>query len=92
MEAGEANVGKMEKQLKIWGAEIDGLAVKADEAGTEVGTTHRRRVDNLKAKYRVAQSKLAELKAAGDGKWDTLETGIESAWNDLRVAFRDLRM
>jgi hypothetical protein len=90
METREAHVGTMEQQLKEWGAKLDGLVAKADTAGTEAEIGYRKRIDDLRAKYRVAESKLDELKAAGSEKWETFETGVESAWNELRVAFKEL--
>jgi len=51
----------------------------------------RKRIDDLKAKYQAAQSKLAELKAASGEKWGVLKTGVESAWNELEAAFKKLK-
>jgi hypothetical protein len=90
METTGAKVGKMEKQLKEWGARLDELTAKADEAGTRAKGDYRKRVDDLRAKYQVAQSKLDELRTAGSEKWETLKTGVESAWSDLEVAFKKL--
>jgi len=90
METRETDVGKMETQLKEWGTKLDELVAKADAAGKEADTDYRKRIDNLKAKYQVAHSKLDELKAAGSEKWDTFGTGVESAWNELRDAFKEL--
>lgn len=90
MDTRDAHVGTMEKQLKEWGATLDALVAKADTAGTEAGVDHRKRIDDLKAKYRVAQSQLDELKATGSEKWQTIETGVEGAWNELRIAFKEL--
>jgi len=90
MEPKEAHVGKMEQQLTEWGAKLDALVAKAETAGTEARDDHRKRIDDLRAKYRVAQSKLDELKTAGSDKWQTIETGLEGAWKELRVAFKEL--
>jgi hypothetical protein len=90
METRDADVGKMETQLKEWGTKLDELLAKADAAGTKADTVYRKRIDNLKAKYQVAHSKLDELKSAGNAKWDTFGTGVESAWNELRDAFKEL--
>lgn len=90
MDAREANVGRMEAQLKEWGAKLDGLVAKADSAGTEADIDYRKRVDDLKAKYQAAHSKLGELKSAGSDKWETFETGLENAWSDFRDAFTSL--
>jgi hypothetical protein len=91
MEKMEAHVGKMEKQLRQWGAQLDELVAKAEGAGTEAKVDYRKCIDDLKAKHQVAQSKLDELKAAGSEKWETLKTGVESAWNELDVAFKKLK-
>ena len=86
----EANVSKMETQLQQWGAKLDKLAAQVEEAGTEAKLDYRERIEALRAKHRLARSQLDELKAAGSGKWETLKTGMEGAWNELEVAFKKL--
>jgi hypothetical protein len=44
----------------------------------------------MRTKYETAEEKLAELKAAGSAKWETLQAGIETAWSELEAAFRKL--
>jgi hypothetical protein len=90
METVEAHVGKMEAELKSWGAKLDALVAKADAAGTGAKIDYRRRLDDVTARYEVAQSKLHKLQAAGSGKWDTFKADIESAWSDLETAFKKL--
>jgi hypothetical protein len=87
----EANVGKMEAQLSHWGAKLDELVAKAEEAGGEVKVDYRKRIDELKAKHQAAHSKLEEFKAAGNGKWEHFKTGVESAWVELENAFKELK-
>lgn len=91
METMEAHVGKMETKLKRWGAKLDKLVAKAEEAGTDAKNDHRKRIDDLKAKHQMAQAKLDELKTAGSEKWETFKAGVESAWNDLETAFKKLK-
>ena len=86
----EANVGKMEAKLRQWGARIDKLVVKAEAVGTEVKIDYRKDIDDLKGKYKVAQSKFDEFKAAGSAKWEIFKTGLETVWNDLENAFKKL--
>jgi len=90
METVEAHVGKMEAELKSWGAKLDALVAKADAAGTEAKIDYRQRLEDVTASYKVAQSKLHKLQAAGSGKWETFKTDIESAWSDLETAFKKL--
>ncbi len=91
MERTEEHVGKLETQLKQWGAKLDEFVAKADKAGTTARIDNRKRIDDLKAKVHAAQAKLDEVKAAGSEKWDTLKTGVESAWNELELAFKKLK-
>jgi peptidoglycan hydrolase CwlO-like protein len=91
MEKTQDNVGKLETQLKQWGAKLDEIVAKADRAGTTARIDNRKRIDDLKAKVKAAQSKLDEVKTAGSEKWDTLKTGVESAWAELDLAFKKLK-
>jgi hypothetical protein len=91
MEGTEGHVGKMEAELRQWGAKLDELVAKVEKAGADVKIEQRKRLDDLKAKYQVAQAKVCEVKAAGSEKWATLKTGVESAWKDLEAAFKKMK-
>lgn len=91
MEKTEDNVGKLETQLKQWGAKLDELVAKTDRAGTTARIDNRKRIDDLKAKVQVAQSRLDEVRTAGSEKWETLKTGVESAWAEIEIAFKKLK-
>ena len=80
----------MESELKQWGAKLDKLVAKVEAAGTEVKIDYRKRVEDLKAKYKLTQSKFDECKAAGGAKWGIFKTGVESAWSDLEASFKKL--
>jgi len=90
METMAAHVGKMETRLKEWGAQLDELVAKGHEASAEAKIDYRKRIDDLKAKHQAAQAKLEELKTAGSEKWETFKAGVESAWNELEVAFKKM--
>jgi hypothetical protein len=90
MKIDEANVGKMEGELRQWGVKLDKLIAKANAAGSEAKVDYRKGVEDLKVKYKVAQSKFAECKDVGGAKWGILKTGLEAAWNDLETAFKKL--
>jgi len=81
---------KLEDQLKSWGAKLNELAAKVDAAGREGKDDARRRLADMKAKVKVAQSKLEEAKAAGGDKWDKFKSGIESSWKELESSFQKL--
>ena len=90
MENREEHVGQMETQLKQWGKKLDELTAKAENVGTEAKGDYRKGIDDLKAKYRVTQSKLAEFKTGSSENWDTFKTGIENAWSELEEAFKKI--
>jgi peptidoglycan hydrolase CwlO-like protein len=90
MQLFEAKLGKLEAQLKQWGAKLDDLVAKAEETGAEVKVDYRKHIDELKSQHKAAQVKFDELKTAGSEKWETLKTGVESAWNELETTFQKL--
>jgi hypothetical protein len=90
METVESHIGKMETELRQWGARLDKLVEKADAAGTGAKIDYRRRLEDLREKYAAAEKRLAELKAAGSSKWDTYKGGVETAWSELETAFTRL--
>ena len=89
MEPVGSNLGKLETQLRTWGARLDEMVASA-AARTPASGDYRKRLDEVKATYKVAERRFGELRKAGSGKWETFQGGIESAWNDLDMAFRKL--
>jgi hypothetical protein len=90
MQTVEWHVGRREAELRAWGARLDDLVLNADAAGTEEKIDYRSRLDDLREKYAAAESRLAALKAAGSGEWDTYKGGVETAWTELAKAFTKL--
>jgi len=80
----------MEKRLKHWGAQLDELVAKAGEAGTEIKADYHKHLDDLKLRHKAAQAKLDELKAASGAEWESFKAGVESAGNELEVAFKKM--
>jgi len=91
MENTQEHVGKMETQLRHWGARLDQVVAKAEKAGAGVNADRQKYVDELKVKYQAAQSKFGEFKTAGNEKWETFKTGVEAAWSDLEAAFKKIK-
>jgi hypothetical protein len=88
MKTKNAHVGKIESRLKHWGAKLDELVAKAGAAGTEMKADYRQHLDDLRAKHRVVQAKLSELKSASGAEWESFKTGVDSAGEELEVAFK----
>ena len=90
MESADADLGKMEAELRQWGTRLDNLLAMADLVGTAARIDRRERLDDLKKKYDAAEAKLAALKAAGSGKREIIRGGVENAWSELAMAFTRL--
>ena len=90
MEPVKSHVEKLETQLRTWGARLDEMVARVESARTQASDDYRKRLDEVKAKYKVAEMRFGELRKAGSGKWEAFQGGIESAWNDLDMAFRKL--
>ena len=87
MKTKKAHVGKIESRLKRWGAKLDELVAKAGEAGAEIKVDTQEHLADLRAKHKVAQAKLEELKAARGAEWESFKAGVESAGDELELAF-----
>ena len=90
METVEAHVEKMEAELKQWGARLDKLLTEAQATRADAKIDYRKRLDDLREKYVAAEKSFAELKAAGSGKWEIFQGGVEAAWRELATAFTKL--
>ena len=90
METLERQVGKLEAELRQWGTRLDNLLAMAEVVGTAARIDCRKHLDDLREKYAAAEARLAELKAAGSGRWDTYKSGVETAWSELAKAFTKL--
>ena len=92
MEKTQENLGKLETQLKQWGARLDELVAKADRAGTTARIDNRRRIDDLNAKVQAARSALARYHSAMTPyATASLRSQVREAIEAARrqVAFRD---
>jgi outer membrane murein-binding lipoprotein Lpp len=86
MKSREEHIDKLAAQLKEWSAKIDELESKASATKADVKTSYEHQIRQLKDKRDVAMQKLQELKGASNDAWDTLKTGAETAWVDLKNA------
>lgn len=84
----EAYEQKLQAQLDEWGAEIDQLKAKADNAKADAQLDYYKQIEELRSMQESARNKLAELKDAGDDAWQDLKAGIDSARDSLGHALK----
>lgn len=86
----QAYVEKIQARLNEWDAEIEKLKAHADEAGADAKIKYYEHIENLREEQRDAQAKLDELRASSDDAWEDMKAGVESAWNSLEKAAKDV--
>ena len=85
------SVGKIETRLRQLGAKLDRLVAKADDAGTGTEIDYRRRIDDVRDKRVLVQSRLDAYKAANGQKWDSFKGGVETAWHEFADAYKAIK-
>lgn len=77
---------KLEAQIKERAAKLEVLKAKAEQAEASAKIEYHKHIEAVSAKYEAAQTRLRELKEAGEDAWESLKTGAEKAWTDLKEA------
>ncbi len=80
---------KKQAQLDEWKAEIDKLKAKADMASADTQIKINAQIKTLEHKLDEGNAKLSELTKATGEAYDSVKTGVESAWDTLASAFSD---
>ncbi len=89
MELQNAYRQKMAAQLKEWGAQINLLEARVENAGADARIKGAEELDRLRAKQRAASAKMTELEKAGGEAWEQLKETAETIWADLRTGIAD---
>lgn len=88
----EEYAAKMHEELNKMDKEITELKNKAIEQGRAASQTvsdeTSSQLSKVEAKRKALARKLAELDSASDKAWTQMRKGIESAWGDLKTAFK----
>jgi len=87
----DAYVERLKNQLDEWNLEIDRLEQTANVVKYEAETEARDRIARLRGKRDEFESKLKEVRAAGEDAWEILKDGVERAQTELKQAFDDAK-
>ncbi len=75
----------MEAQLKVWDAELQKLAAKAEKARAEAKADLDDQIKKLRVKRAETKTRLDELRGKSGEAWVDLKDGIEKAWRELKT-------
>ena len=90
MPIGERQVGKIEKQLRMWSTVLDDLVARPRISGTASRAGYREHLDDLQSKHQLLRAQFDRLKAAGRSERPDLEIGFDTAWKDIESSFAKL--
>lgn len=88
MSTKQAYEEKLQARLDLFDVEIEQLKARADKA--EVQPWHKKQIEALQEKQKVAKEKLGELRAAGDDAWEDLKDGLGAAWDSVGDALKSV--
>lgn len=84
MEIQDAYKQKMAAQLKEWGAEIDLMEAKIENAGADIRVKRTEALHELRAKQRTASEKMHEIERASGEAWGQVKETADQIWGDLK--------
>lgn len=85
MEIKDAYKQKMDTQLREWGAQIDLLEAKIENAGADARIKHAGELHELRAKWLVASEKMQEFERSGGEAWGEVKKATDKIWEDIKL-------
>jgi hypothetical protein len=85
MEVEQAYKLKRSAQLKEWGAQLDLLEAKVENANADIRVRHAVELDELRGKQRTASWKMQELEKASGEAWAEIKVAADTIWEDLKA-------
>jgi len=89
MEMQDAYKQKMAAQLKEWGAQINLLEARIENAGADMKIKRAGILHELRAKQGAASEKMVELEKAGGEAWEQAKETADKIWDDLKKGIAD---
>ena len=90
MEMHEAYKKKLAAQLKEWGAQIDLLEARVENAGADLSVKHAKALQELRAKQRLASEKMLELEKSTGAAWGQVKESADKIWEDIKAGVADV--
>jgi len=88
MEKRDEIVERLKRQIDQWNREIGELETKGRMAKKEVRAAAEQQVKELRDRRAELQVRLGELQRAGEGAWQELAQGLETASDALKKSFQ----
>jgi chromosome segregation ATPase len=79
----DAYIEEVKSKLDKWNVEINKYQAKAAKAKAVAQVQLNKEVEEIKAKRKLLEEKIADMQRAGDMAWEDIKGGVESAWKSL---------
>jgi hypothetical protein len=89
MELKDVYKQKRAAQLKEWGAQIDLLEAKLENASADLKVKRAEQLQALRAQHHAASEKMKELGKASGEAWEQVKTTADKIWDDLKSGVAD---
>jgi chromosome segregation ATPase len=80
-------LSRADSQLNQLNRHINDLKAKADRAQGNAKAELNAEIDQLRKKQAAAHQHIAQVKAASEDSWQSLQAGADAALNDLQKAY-----
>lgn len=84
-------VAGLQAKLEEWNAEIDELEAKVRRQKARGKVEYYARLADFKAKRDEAAAKLLEVQNASEDAWESLKSGAERIWDDLKQTVQEAK-
>lgn len=88
MTSREAYIAKMKRQLDDLNTQMNHLEAKASDAKADALEKYKLEMAKLREQSTLAKSKLHDLKAAGEDKWDSVVAEMEKVRDAFSRSFK----
>lgn len=82
---------KLEAEIDLILAKILEFKAKAKIAVADARIQATSTIQGLEQRLDVTKERLSELNSASDDAWESVKSGVEKAWGELRDAFTEAK-
>jgi len=79
----DAYIEDIKSKMDKWNAEINKFQAKAKKAKSTAQVQFTKEIDEIKAKRKVLEDKIADMQRAGETAWEDIKGGVDDAWKTL---------
>jgi hypothetical protein len=80
-------IARMETQLKKWDADVDALATEGKNASADERAAYDERIKDLRASRAAAQKTFLEVRQAAESAGAQMQAAMQGVWETMQKAF-----